>query len=50
MKRSHDVAIDEKVTFDSLIQNKLLIQGLLDCGYEVPSPVQLKAIPLGRLG
>ncbi|KAI8380812.1 P-loop containing nucleoside triphosphate hydrolase protein [Blakeslea trispora] len=50
MKRSHDVTIDEKVAFDSLIQNKELIQGLLSCGYEVPSPVQLKAIPLGRLG
>lgn len=50
MKRSHDVAIDEKIEFDSLLQNKQLLQGLKQSGYQQPSPVQLKAIPLGRLG
>ncbi|KAI9467977.1 MAG: P-loop containing nucleoside triphosphate hydrolase protein [Benjaminiella poitrasii] len=50
MKRSHDVAIDEKVEFSTLLQNKQLLQGLKKAGYEQPSPVQLKAIPLGRLG
>lgn len=50
MKRSHDVYIDEQVEFDSLLQNKLLLEGLKQSGYERPSPIQLKAIPLGRLG
>lgn len=50
MKRSHDVEIEEKVEFDSLIQNKQLLNGLKLSGYERPSPIQLKAIPLGRLG
>jgi ATP-dependent RNA helicase DDX20 len=50
MKRSHDVEIDEKIEFDSLIQNKELLVGLKHSGYEQPSPIQLKAIPLGRLG
>ncbi|CAO3656342.1 unnamed protein product [Mucor fragilis] len=50
MKRSRDVEIEEKVEFDSLLQNKQLLQGLKQSGYEQPSPVQLKAIPMGRLG
>jgi ATP-dependent RNA helicase DDX20 len=50
MKRSHDVDIEEKVEFNSLIQNEQLLFGLKKSGYETPSPIQLKAIPLGRLG
>jgi ATP-dependent RNA helicase DDX20 len=50
MKRSRDVTIEEKVEFDNLLQNKELLQGLKQSGYERPSPVQLKAIPMGRLG
>ncbi|KAI7895903.1 P-loop containing nucleoside triphosphate hydrolase protein [Mucor mucedo] len=50
MKRSHDVHIDEQVDFDSLLQNPQLLEGLKKSGYEKPSPIQLKAIPLGRLG
>lgn len=50
LKRSLDVQIDEQVEFDSLLQNKQLLSGLKKAGYERPSPIQLKAIPLGRLG
>ncbi|KAI8644997.1 P-loop containing nucleoside triphosphate hydrolase protein [Parasitella parasitica] len=50
MKRSRDVEIEEKIEFDILLQNKHLLQGLKQSGYERPSPVQLKAIPMGRLG
>ena len=50
MKRSYDVAIDENVEFSSLVQNKQLLDGLSKSGYQKPSPIQLKAIPLGRLG
>ncbi|CEI93894.1 hypothetical protein RMCBS344292_08119 [Rhizopus microsporus] len=50
MKRSKDVEIEEHVDFSTLLQNKQLLQGLQQSGYEKPSPIQLKAIPLGRLG
>ncbi|CAO3697461.1 unnamed protein product [Rhizopus stolonifer] len=49
-KLSKNVAIDEQVDFSTLLQNKPLVQGLLESGYERPSPIQLRAIPLGRLG
>ncbi|KAJ2959325.1 hypothetical protein NQZ79_g5240 [Umbelopsis isabellina] len=50
MKRSRDVQIEEDVQFDALIKNKDLLKGIKASGYEKPSPIQLKAIPLGRLG
>ncbi|KAI9312376.1 P-loop containing nucleoside triphosphate hydrolase protein [Dichotomocladium elegans] len=50
MKRSRDVRIDEDVDFESLVANKSLLKGLLHAGYDRPSPIQLQAIPLGRLG
>ncbi|KAI8891125.1 DEAD-domain-containing protein [Backusella circina FSU 941] len=50
MKRSHDVEIQEEVDFSSLVQNKTLLKGLTESGYEKPSPIQLEAIPMGRLG
>lgn len=50
MKRSRDVRIEEDVEFDALISNKDLLKGIKASGYERPSPIQLKAIPLGRLG
>ncbi|KAI9269794.1 P-loop containing nucleoside triphosphate hydrolase protein [Sporodiniella umbellata] len=49
-KLSKDVAIDEQVKFETLLGNQLLVAGLKESGYERPSPIQLKAIPLGRLG
>ncbi|KAK9768541.1 hypothetical protein K7432_000752 [Basidiobolus ranarum] len=48
--RTSDVQIDENVTFDTLISNPLLLKGLNQSGYRKPSPIQLKALPLGRLG
>ncbi|KAF7732861.1 DEAD (Asp-Glu-Ala-Asp) box polypeptide 20 [Apophysomyces ossiformis] len=49
-QRSADVQIDEDIDFATLIQNKQLLQGMEQSGYERPSPIQLQAIPLGRLG
>ncbi|KAG0166501.1 DEAD (Asp-Glu-Ala-Asp) box polypeptide 20 [Apophysomyces sp. BC1015] len=49
-KRSTDVQIDEDIDFGALIPNKQLLKGLEQSGYERPSPIQLQAIPLGRLG
>ncbi|KAI8084560.1 P-loop containing nucleoside triphosphate hydrolase protein [Halteromyces radiatus] len=49
-KRSKDVRIDQDVDFSTLIQNPLILKGLSASGYARPSPIQLQAIPLGRLG
>lgn len=50
MNRSRDVQINEDVDFEALVQNKYLLKGLEQAGYSRPSPIQLQAIPLGRLG
>ena len=48
--RTLDVKIQEKVDFDSLLLSDEVLTGLKKCGFERPSPIQLKAIPLGRCG
>ncbi|CAO3676557.1 unnamed protein product [Umbelopsis vinacea] len=50
LKQSGNVRIEEDVEFDALINNKDLLKGIKASGYDRPSPIQLKAIPLGRLG
>ncbi|KAI8070439.1 P-loop containing nucleoside triphosphate hydrolase protein [Gongronella butleri] len=50
MNRSADVQIDEDIDFSTLVYNKHILLGLEKAGYARPSPIQLKAIPLGRLG
>ncbi|KAF9359721.1 DEAD (Asp-Glu-Ala-Asp) box polypeptide 20 [Mortierella sp. AD094] len=47
---SKDVQINEDLDFSSLVQHPALLTGLVEAGYQRPSPIQLKAIPLGRLG
>ncbi|KAF9175183.1 DEAD (Asp-Glu-Ala-Asp) box polypeptide 20 [Mortierella sp. AD011] len=47
---SKDVQINEDLDFSSLVQNPALLTGLVEAGYQRPSPIQLKAIPFGRLG
>ncbi|KAF9918747.1 DEAD (Asp-Glu-Ala-Asp) box polypeptide 20 [Lobosporangium transversale] len=47
---SKDVLINEDLDFSSLVQHPVLLKGLVDAGYQKPSPIQLKTIPLGRLG
>ena len=42
-----DVQIEEDVSFEALITNRQLLRGVLEAGYESPSPIQLKAIPPG---
>lgn len=48
--RSRDVLTDVKVSFNSLLLSTNILNGLEDHGFEHPSPIQLKAIPLGRCG
>ncbi|CAL1532970.1 unnamed protein product, partial [Lymnaea stagnalis] len=49
-KRTEDVLISETVDFSGLLLSKLVLQGLSAAGFQKPSPIQLKAIPLGRCG
>lgn len=49
--RTKDVQIDDlSVSFDDLQLDKEVLKGLRSAGFYRPSPVQLKAIPLGKLG
>jgi len=48
--RTDDVHIDEKITFTGLLLSEPVLQGLKRAGFERPSPIQIKAIPLGRCG
>ncbi|KAG0313842.1 DEAD (Asp-Glu-Ala-Asp) box polypeptide 20 [Linnemannia gamsii] len=47
---SSDVHINENLDFSSLVSNPMLLKGLTESGYQRPSPIQLKTIPMGRLG
>ena len=48
--RTDDVQIDEKITFAGLLLSEPVLQGLKQAGFAKPSPIQIKAIPLGRCG
>ncbi|XP_069489418.1 probable ATP-dependent RNA helicase DDX20 isoform X2 [Ambystoma mexicanum] len=50
-QRTGDVLVSgEKIDFSSLLLSQTVLQGLTAAGFERPSPIQLKAIPLGRCG
>lgn len=48
--RTKDIKIAEDVTFYQMGLSQNILDGLTNCGFEKPSPVQLKSIPLGRCG
>ncbi|XP_055994974.1 probable ATP-dependent RNA helicase DDX20 [Sorex fumeus] len=48
--RTGDVLLAEPADFGSLLLSRPVLDGLREAGFERPSPVQLKAIPLGRCG
>ena len=48
--RTGDVLISEGVDFERLLLSENVLTGLKSAGFERPSPIQLKAIPLGRCG
>uniref|UniRef100_A0A8C0QXM0 RNA helicase n=1 Tax=Canis lupus dingo TaxID=286419 RepID=A0A8C0QXM0_CANLU len=48
--RTGDVLLAEPADFESLLLSRPVLDGLRAAGFERPSPVQLKAIPLGRCG
>lgn len=48
--RTEDVIIKQNTTFESLLLLEKVLKGLKKTGYVKPSPIQLKAIPVGRCG
>ena len=52
-KRTNDVVLsgkDAEIDFAQLLLPQNIVRGLKMAGFEKPSPIQLKAIPLGRTG
>ncbi|KAJ8944247.1 hypothetical protein NQ318_013658 [Aromia moschata] len=48
--RTKDVITEGNVTFESLLLNGDVLKGLEQSGFRKPSPIQVKAIPIGRCG
>ncbi|XP_013408807.1 uncharacterized protein LOC106172574 [Lingula anatina] len=48
--RTADVNITENIDFAGLYLSDSVLSGLKDSGFVRPSPIQLKAIPIGRCG
>lgn len=48
--RTRDVKIQEDVIFFQMGLPDDILDGLTTAGFQRPSPIQLKAIPLGRCG
>lgn len=49
-ERTSDIEIEEDVTFSQMGLSQSVLNGLLNCGFHKPSPIQFKSIPLGRCG
>lgn len=49
-KRTRDVITEENSDFSQLLISDVIVKGLTSAGYNSPSPIQLKTIPLGRSG
>ncbi|KAF7992852.1 hypothetical protein HCN44_005196 [Aphidius gifuensis] len=49
-QRTKDIKINEDVTFFQMGLSQPIVDGLSNCGFERPSPIQLTAIPVGRCG
>ncbi|KAG5309443.1 DDX20 helicase, partial [Acromyrmex insinuator] len=49
-QRTNDIKIEEDVTFFQMKLPRDILDGLMSAGFQKPSPIQLKAIPLGRYG
>lgn len=49
-KRTDDVLLTDGIDFSSLLLSQAVLEGLSASGFQKPSPIQLKAIPLGRCG
>lgn len=48
--RTVDIKIEENITFFQMGLSQNVLDGLINAGFQRPSPIQLKAIPIGRCG
>ncbi len=49
-KRTDDVKIQGNIGFSDLMISEDVLHGLKRSGFKIPSPIQLKAIPIAKLG
>ncbi|XP_058792979.1 probable ATP-dependent RNA helicase DDX20 [Phymastichus coffea] len=49
-ERTSDIEVEQNETFSQMGLSQTILDGLSSCGFLIPSPIQLKSIPLGRLG
>lgn len=48
--RTEDISITDNVDFTAMLLSERVLHGLHANGFKKPSPIQLKAIPMGRCG
>jgi superfamily II DNA/RNA helicase len=48
--KTKDVIVDEGITFKDMYLSPAVLEGLGNAGFTSPSPVQLKCIPLAKVG
>lgn len=48
--RTKDIKVQEDIIFFQMDLPEDILDGLTAAGFQRPSPIQLKAIPLGRCG
>lgn len=49
-KKTRDVETNEDVSFRDMMLSEQVLAGLTKCNFEKPSPIQMRAIPIGRCG
>lgn len=49
-KRTLDVLIDNNISFTEMMLSESVLNGLSKNNFKYPSPIQLRAIPLGKCG
>lgn len=50
MERTKDVETADDVSFQDMMLSPRVLAGLTKCNFLKPSPIQLRAIPIGRCG
>lgn len=50
VNRTEDVEINDNISFAEMMLSDAVLIGLTKNNFKNPSPIQLKAIPLGRCG
>lgn len=50
VQKTEDVEIGANITFNDMMLSESVLAGLNKCNFQKPSPIQLRAIPIGRCG